>query len=265
MTRQYHSMSSYQCNLLLPCYIIVYYYAIVIYVFSVLVYVIGACICENEHADINEYGSQSAANIEAKLKLETFIAIAKEIYSRTQSNTTATEVVQFNYPFEGVSGPAFPSDINELAPLDVGDLTLYNNYCLVVFSRLFQRLKHRPKACTDFVLSLPYIPDALLDTLNMLMYSGSLPESSSDASAVKRKRKRGDDSIATNLGSRMASMKLLSQVCLREPIDDSNYTTMRALSYLLWATTSADFMTRLNAINTIVRYEYFSCCCIIRH
>lgn len=143
-------------------------------------------------------------------------------------------------------------------PERITDLRLYEDFCLATFSRLFQRNQHRQKGAVEFLFNLPVIPDAILHVLKMLMYSGTSPDAAAEKAAIRKKRRRGSDAgfQEPDLGTRMASMELLSQVCLIEPVDDSNHTTNIAMSQLLWAATSSDFKTRTSAINIVVRYGF---------
>jgi hypothetical protein len=155
---------------------------------------------------------------------------------------------------EGAEGEEGYVEEEDLEAREEADLVLYESFCLAAFSRLFQRLQHRSRGAVDFVFNIPYIPESILHTLKMLMYSGTLPDVPADSggSALKRKRKR--DKGPADWGTRTAAMELLSHICLVEPVDSSNTTTVLALSQLLWAATSSDFKTRTNAINIVARY-----------
>lgn len=243
---------------------------------SVLVYVIGFCIRRLEEKEYTTSGlsRRAAASIEAAAvsrRIELLTAIACEIYERSRANAAAeANIVTFEYDIHAVgdielnsakNSSESPVDENDEMDLDNDDtlvpgtdLTLYDNLCLATFSRLFQRLQHRQKGAPDFLFNLPVIPDSILHVLKMLMYSGTLPDSGAENALLRRKRKRGSDaSQMQDLGTRIASMELLSHICLIEPVDATNHTTVVALSQLLWATTSSDFKTRTNAINVIVR------------
>lgn len=242
---------------------------------SVLVYVIGFCIRRPEESEYtNRMTGRAAVAAETaavKRRIELLIKIANEIYSISQRNATKRDyLVEFTYGSVSSDDIETKSEGNLIAEANTSlevdnadteiedvisdvDLTLYENFCLASFSRLFQRLQHRQKGSSDFLFNLPFIPDSILHVLKMLMYSGTLPDAALETTAHRRKRKRGSDVQQQDLGTRVSSMEVLSQICLIEPVDMSNHTTVVALSQLLWATTSADFKTRTSAINTVVR------------
>ena len=218
------------------------------------------------HGDLKE-----AVIIQQRVDLLT--GIAHELYNRIGQNAKSEErLIEFTYDISDsdndmdvvAEDPPKSRDnrLSSCTPIPVasgiqeGAFILYDNFCLACFSRLFQRVSHRKKGASSFLFGLPHIPACILHVLKMLMYSGTLPEALPDSS-VKRKRKRGADAPVSDMGTRTAAMDMLSRVCLLEPMERNNESTVLALSQLLWVTTSTDFKSRTTAINTISRYTVY--------
>lgn len=259
------------------------------YILSVLVYVIGLC---TKRADEGPNAAKDSAAVSAlRIELLASLAQEMYDRAHANAKPTG-EVVDFSYqapdeeydqeeifevdpaagdgdmdvdqpePEEFIEGKGDeqereegeedPAEETDLELKEEADLTLYDNFCLATFARLFQRLHHRNRGALDFVYNLPSIPVSIIHVLKMLMYSGTLPETPADGGTKRFKRKR-TDAAPSDLGTRAAAMALLSHLCLAEQTD----TSAMALSQLLWAATSQDFKTRTNAINIIARYQMF--------